>query len=165
MKGIGPAGLGSMLFSLAVCALLSKKKHRSSASSALAQERKRRKRENIERMKNVIARFEGYTAEVLPFSVIGQKEVAACRKLNPGNKVEIRLADGEIKVYAGGEYIGWLYPNSDSRLLQLLEEGVRFSAFLGGRDPDYLWNLEVDFCSLIIFYKLPGVPPTKVNLE
>ncbi len=165
MKGIGPMGIGPILLYLAGSLLLGRKNHRAAASSALSQDRKRRERENTERMKNVIARFEGYTAEVLSLCVNGLKEVAACRKLNPGDKVDIRLVADEVKVYAGGEYIGWLYPKSDSRLMQLLKEGVGFSAFLGGRDQDNLWNQEIDFCSLIIFYKLPGVPPTKVNLE
>lgn len=74
------------------------------------------------------------------------------------------MIKGEIKVFSYGDYISDLFTTSDSNLPRLFKEQVSFDAYLGGRNRLFLEDDDYDSCSIIVFYKLDGVPPTKVNL-
>ena len=119
---------------------------------------------NISAMKKVVSEHQDCTAEVIGLNVSGRKHVETFRLLSPGNEVELRMKKGAIKVYAFGEYIAELITPADSNLPRLFEENVCFDAYLGGRDLAFLSNPTFDLCSIIVFYKLPGVAPTHVNL-
>lgn len=115
---------------------------------------------NISAMGKVVTEHEDSTAEV----IFGRRKVETFRLLSPGRKVELRMKKGDIKVFAYGEYMGELFIPKGSNLPRLFEENIPFEAYLGGRDLNMLSFENMDFCSIIVFYKLDGVPPTKVNL-
>lgn len=105
------------------------------------------------------------TAEVLNFNVFGKRKVSTIRLIDPGDKIEVRCYKDEYKVFLYGEFMADLYPPKDSLIPRLFAEGVKFESYLGGRDMAMLYTDDIDFCSAIIFYKIPGIGPTKVNLR
>ena len=138
---------------------------RTSQSNTFDHNLARKKRDNIERMKKIAALYTDHSAEVIPFFVRGKRRVETLRLLDPGNKVELRLNNGNIKVFAYGEYIAELLPDKGSHLEEVMNKGLTYHAYLGGRDLAYMLDEDLDSCSIIVFYKLPGLPPTKVNIE
>lgn len=119
---------------------------------------------NVSAMQKLVSEYEGYTAEVIDINVFGRRRVETFRLLSPGRKVELRIKKGDIKVYAFGEFIAELITPVTSNLPRLFEENVNFDAYLGGRDSVFLYDDTYDSCSIIVFYKLDGVPPTQVNI-
>lgn len=120
---------------------------------------------NMAAVKKVVEAHADCTAEVIKLLVFGRRRVSSFRCVWPGSPVELRMIRGDIKVFAFGEYIADpIVPNS-SNLPRLFEENVPFEAYLGGRDLAFLTDEEYDSCSIMVFYKLTGVPPTKVNLH
>lgn len=85
-------------------------------------------------------------------------------ELTPGDRVRLQLRDGEVSVYAHGKYMCTPLLSDSSRLRRLLESDVNVEAFLGGRDVASGTD-EAEFCSIIAFYKIPGVAPTHVSVE
>ncbi|MDE6006490.1 MAG: hypothetical protein K2G67_02935 [Muribaculaceae bacterium] len=115
-------------------------------------------------MRKVTAAHADCTAEVFNVFVSGAGKVRVFSELAPGDRVELRLRDGAVSVYAGGKYISApLLPDS-SRLRHLLESGAEVEAFLGGRDVASCTD-DAEFCSIIAFYRMEGVPPTKVAVN
>ncbi len=119
---------------------------------------------NIAAMKVVLSEHEDCTAEVIDINVFGRRRVETFRLLSPGRRVELRMKKDEIKVFSFGEYIAELITPADSNLPRLFNEHIHFDAYLGGRDMTFLYSDTYDSCSIIIFYKIDGIPPTKVNL-
>ncbi len=116
-------------------------------------------------MQDIADRFKDYTAEVIPFYVRGVSQVYSFRQANIGQRVEIKLIKHGLQVFYKNEFIANLYPDTGSRLEQLIRDKVRFNAYLGGRDLSYRFDTDIDSCSVIVFYRLPGVPPTKVLIK
>lgn len=118
----------------------------------------------LETLRKVVDAHADCTAEVFNVFISGRGKVRIISELVPGDRVELRLRDGEVSVYAGGKYVSTpLLPDS-SRLRRLLETEVAIDAFLGGRDVTSCTE-EAEFCSIIAFYQIEGVPPTHVNIE
>lgn len=168
-----PKGLffspGSLLFTLivvGVMSLFSRSKKRPAqysspkSSSPLPAEAEA----NVDAMKKIVEKYDGYTAEVIEIRVFGRRRVDTFRLLSPGSKVDLRMKKGDIKVFVFGEYISELITPATSYLPRLFEEDIPFDAYLGGRDRAFLYDNTIDICSIIVFYKLDGVPPTQVNL-
>ncbi len=165
MRGGGPFSFtGLILYGIGYLLFGRKKRSRSSISQISASEKQKRK-DNCDRMQNIADRYKDYTAEVIPFYVRGVSQVYALRQANIGQKLEIKLINHGLQVFYNNEFIANLYPDSGSRLEQLIHDNIRFNAYLGGRNPSYPVDLDIDSCSLIVFYQLPGVPPTKVILK
>ena len=159
---------GTEIFALLVMGVLSfffgRKKRR---SVERAPEKKGRTLEevNMAAVKKVVDAHADCTAEVIDLLVFGRRRLSSFRCVWPGSPVELRMIRGDIKLFALGEYVAHpIVPNS-SNLPRLFEENIPFEAYLGGRDLAFMTDEEYDSCSIIVFYKLPGVPPTKVNLH
>ncbi len=116
-------------------------------------------------MQDVVDAHREYTAEVFSFYVSGIKRVKTFRLLNPGDELEIRAVGNKFKVFAFGEYMNDLIIPESSHIPRLFKDKIPFETYLGGRDLDYIYNDEIDFASIIIFYKIDGVPPTKVLIQ
>lgn len=165
----GPAPLPLMIFAIAGF-FIYLYKHRTPArkcSETLSTPSPEEK-SNVLAMEKVVAAHEGYSAEVFNVSVFGRRKVETFRLLSQGDKVELRLKKGCsacVDVMAFGEYITDFIPDLGSNLLRLLKEKRQFDAYLGGRDLAFSYDDTCDFCSVIIFFKLDGVPPTHVNLK
>ena len=115
-------------------------------------------------VRNVVASHADCTAEVFNVFVTGPAKVRIFSDLTPGDMVELRLRNGEVSVYADGKYMSTpLLPDS-SRLRDLLESDTDVEAFLGGRDVTSCTD-DAEFCSIIAFYKIEGVPPTRISVE
>lgn len=118
----------------------------------------------ISRVQKVVASHADCTAEVFNIFVSGAARVRIFSDLIPGDKVELRMRDEKVAVYAEGKYMSTPLLPATSRLPGLLESDEDVEAYLGGRDISSGTDT-ADFCSIIAFYKIPGVPPTKVNIE
>ncbi len=93
------------------------------------------------------------------------RPIGSFRLLNPGDELELRRVGDVVKVFAFGEYVSDLSIPDTSQIHILIRDKIPFDAYLGGRDLDYIYNDNIDFASLIIFYKIEGLSPTKVNLD
>ncbi len=117
-------------------------------------------------IKRVVDQHEDCTAEVVNLMVKGSRRVKISHRLKPGDRVELRLGKEGVELFAEDRYLAdlFLLPE-DSRIPGILRDGITYEAFLGGRDKVLSFNPEADFISIIVFYKLPGVPPVKVDLK
>lgn len=113
---------------------------------------------------NIVAEHTDYTAEILSLGVYGETRAAKMKELKPGDYVELRYKNGEVAVYNDDMFMGTLLCPDNSHVPALLKSNCYVDAYLGGRDLAQFYS-DNDFCSIIAFYKIPGVPPTKVNLE
>ena len=106
------------------------------------------------------------TAEVVDVFVKGLSSVAISSSTPIGSKVELSLqANNLVHLIIKGNDVATLYLlPSDSRIPLLLRNGTSVECFLGGRDVSALTS-KVDFISIIAFYKMQGVPPTKVEIK
>jgi len=118
---------------------------------------------NVLAMEKIVAQHEGYTAEVIHINVFGRKRVDDFRLLKPGHEIELRMGRGGIRVYAFGKFMADVLEPAESNLPRLFKETIPFDAYLGGRNRTY--EDDYDSCSIIVFYKIDGVPPTKVILK
>lgn len=115
-------------------------------------------------VRKVVASHADCTAEIFNVFVSGREKVRVFSDFTPGDRVELRLSNGEVSVYANGKYMSTpLLPDS-SRLRHLLESNVEVEAFLGGRDVTYSTD-DAEFCSIIAFYKIKDVPPTHITVK
>lgn len=118
----------------------------------------------LDAVRNVVVSHDDCTAEVFNIFVSGAGKVRIFSELTPGDRVELRLRGGDVTVYADGKYMSTpILPNS-SRLRILLETNVEVEAFLCGRDVASGTD-DAEFCSIIAFYKIEGVPPTQVSIQ
>lgn len=122
-------------------------------------------RANVETMKKIVAQYEGYTAEVINFAVSGRKIVSYWREVPIGTPLEIRKDGILYYVYESGRRVYWFVKSEGSNIERLFDENIPFHAYLGGRNGAFLSGEDLDFSSIIIFYKIDGVPPTKVDLQ
>lgn len=115
---------------------------------------------------DVVAAHADCSAEVLSLAVHGRRRASLMKRLRPGDWLKLRPSDidGFVDVIVYRTCVGQLMCPDGSRVPELLGAGKRVWAYLGGRDLEYFYS-DSDFCSIIVFYKVPGVPPTKVNLQ
>lgn len=165
MKGSGPGSLGGLILFFIGELLFGKKKRTRLSNFQTTEPSKQKRNDNCSRMKDIAERFNDHTAEVIPFWVIGNNRVQKFRQVNIGERVDLRIINGDMQVFFNNEFIANLYPASGSRLERLIRDGIRFNAYLGGRDLSYSFDTDIDSCSLIVFYQLPGVAPTKVIIK
>ncbi len=120
---------------------------------------------NIRNVSKIVDQYKDYSAEVISISIFGRKKVETFRLVHPGDIVDLRYIDDEIKVYSFERFIADLIPDPNSHLREVMSNDIPYHAYLGGRKIS-LTNLDdYDSCSIIVFYKLDGVPPTKVILK
>lgn len=124
-----------------------------------------KKEKNLSAMQKVVDAHKDFSAEVIPFSVNGRNRVKTFRLLDPGDEIELCAVGDDFKVYAFGEYMSDLIIPENSHIPQLFKNKISFDAYLDGRDLSFANNDQMDLASLIIFFKIDGVPPTKVNLQ
>ncbi|MDE7401957.1 MAG: hypothetical protein K2M87_00925 [Muribaculaceae bacterium] len=118
----------------------------------------------LDRVRKVVVSHADCTAEIFNIFVSGARKVRIFSELTPGDRVELRLRNGDVSVYADGEYMDSPLLSDSSRLHSLLESNADVEAFLGGRDATYCTD-EAEFCSIVAFYKIKGVPPTDISVE
>lgn len=118
---------------------------------------------SITKIQSVVQAHKDCTAEIIDIFVSGHSKVAIFSRLAPGDKVDIAVSDGQLKVYADGALMAAATLPDSSLLPRAINESATIHAYLGGRDLTAA-SPAADFASIIIFYALPGVPPTKVNL-
>lgn len=123
------------------------------------------KSKNMSAMQIIVDAHKDFTAEVISFSVSGKRRVKNFRLIDLGDELDIRCVDGDYKVYVFGEFVSDLIIPESSYLPKLFKDKIPFEAFLGGRDLNLLNNEQIDVASLILFYRINGVAPTKVNLQ
>lgn len=119
---------------------------------------------NISRMQRVVDEHSDCTAEVVNMCVLDYDRAKAISRLTPGDRVDLKLADNTVSVYVDSRRVGDPQIPHTSRLRQILTDHIDFEAYLGGRDIKCCTK-SMQFVSIIVFYKINGVPPTEVKLE
>lgn len=120
--------------------------------------------ENTLAVQAVVDRHADCSALVFPVWVSGQDSVALVRQRCPGEPIELRMADGMVSAYVDGRRAADTTMGSDSTVRLLFDKGVPFEAYVAGRDMALLLDPGNDSFSIIIFFKLEGFDPTKINL-
>lgn len=151
---------GALLFSLIVAGLLSLVKTNKKARRYVAPPTPQPYTDHVN---NVVDAHADCTAEVFNIFVSGSRKVRIFSELIPGDRVELCIRDDEVVVCVKGKYMATPLLPDTSRLRELLEADVEIEAFLGGRDVTSCTE-EAEFCSIIAFYKIEGVAPTKVRV-
>lgn len=117
----------------------------------------------ISKLREAVKINDGCTVEQVSFFVKGEHRSDLSKSLRPGDYVDFRLRGNEVSLYVDGEFIasGTLPDKSRlrSRKLTYGPEAVFVS-----RDWSYLHS-DVDFISVAFFYRMPGVAPTRVDVE
>ena len=115
-------------------------------------------------IQRVVNAHKDCTAEVFNVFVSGPGKVAISDRLTPDDRVDLKLDDDRIAVLAENTVLATTYLPDSSHLPEVFRQDADFDAYLGGRDVSNVSD-SADFLSIIVFYKLPGVPPTHVNLQ
>lgn len=174
MKGFGgPTPLWLVILGILACFFDTKKRRKRCIPTSQPtqpdpweEEKKKDELLNVESANRMLAAHADCTAEVFSVTALGWGQVYQFRKVRPGDPVEIRRYKGWFKVFVENRYVAELYAGEQSLLPRIFDENIPFEAFLGGRDMQSAYrDTERDFCSIIIFYRIPGVPPTKVTLQ
>ena len=120
----------------------------------------------VSKISRVVDSHADCTAEVLKMTVSGRRKSEASKELQLGDMVILQLNDGgEVRVQLTDNLYGLLDDVSDSRIPSLLSAGHYIEAYLGGREMSFYYSDSLDVVYIIVFYKIDGVPPTKVNLQ
>ena len=118
-----------------------------------------------EKMQRIAEEHADWTAEVLSLTIMDARKAGIMHGVSPGDPVELKYSTRYgVGVYVDNKRVGTLTCPDDSRVPELLKEYEYVKAYLGGRDNEYILS-DVDFCSIIVFYRIPGVPPTQININ
>lgn len=115
-------------------------------------------------MRRIVDEHTGYTAEVFKLYVSGHRKVSIISRLIPGDRVDLKLIGEDVWVMVNGERIEDPVLPDNSRIPQILTEHIHYDAYLGGREV-MVCSPTFEIVSIIVFYKIDGVPPTKVDLK
>lgn len=116
------------------------------------------------RIKSVVDAHRDCTAEIIDVCSYTLDTNPVTMKHIPGDPVELKMMDGVLAVYIDGTLITKLYYLPDSRVKQIVASGHKFYAYIFERDMEASNPNWMDFLKVIVFYKLDGLPPTKVTL-
>ena len=104
------------------------------------------------------------TAELFNIFVHGRKRVAPFSSLTPGDRMEMTLHGDKISFYTDGTMVAEIDLPESSMLPEAFKTDIRPEAFLGGRDVANA-SEDAEFATVIVFYKINGIPPTKIKIE
>ena len=150
---------GTIFLSLAIAGvmmLLGKPKKRSFPKTRSAEP-------YVPQMQRVLDSHSDCTAELFNIFVEGHNKVAAFSSLVPGDMMEVTYHDDSISFYARGTEVATVSLMESSHLPQVFMCGSSTEAFLGGRDVCNA-SEDAEFATVVIFYKIEGVPPTEIKL-
>lgn len=115
-------------------------------------------------MQRIVDEHADYTAEVFQLFVSGRRKAGIISRLIPGDRVALKLICDDVWVTVNGREIEYSVLPDDSRLPQILTEHIHYDAYLGGREVQ-VCTPTLEVVSIIVFYKIDGVPPTNVDLR
>lgn len=115
-------------------------------------------------MQKIVDAHRDCTAEVFNIFVKGRRSVRQFSDITPGDRVELHLQGNSVTVSVGAARVASAILPPSSRLPEVINGDHSFDAYLGGRDEQNA-SEDADFASIIVFYILDGVPPTRVNLR
>ena len=117
-------------------------------------------------MQDIIAQHSDCTAEVVNVFVSGEENARVSNSVGVGDRVALSIDEDDfVCLKIGGHNVAEILalPES-SQIPALIKGGSNMVVFVGGRNVGMVSDT-TDCLSLIVFYHLPGVPPTKVSLE
>ena len=125
------------------------------------------RRENLEAIQKICESHTEYTAEIVKIRVF-YDDIWTWRRVKVGDPVTVsydtKRGIAIVKTH-NIRVAKFDYRKETTGLAEVFEQGKPFEAYLGGRDINLINVPVLDVCSIIFFYKLPGIPPTKVNLH
>ena len=122
--------------------------------------------QNLANIQRVIESHTDFTAEVFDIIIDGS-HCHISKQLNIGDAVTLQSSKDEvfpINVFMQMKWVGRILSKDGSRLPDLLKKGHHIEAYIGGRDVNCYREMR-DAVTIIAFYKLDGVSPTRVNLK
>lgn len=118
----------------------------------------------VSEVQRIVDAHSDCTAEVFNIFVSGRKKVNAFSQLIPGDEVSVARDDDNIVVSVDRQPVASAELPDSSLLPEAFRQDAIVGAYFGGRDVANS-SETAEFASIIVFYKLPGVPPTTVKLE
>jgi hypothetical protein len=118
-------------------------------------------------MRAIVDRYSDYTAEVT-CAFIGASSSHLTKYLPRGSKIELRM-DGLtslIYVYVDGQQtlgVANYDESKGSNIPRLIKEHHRIDTYISGRNTDLNMG-GAELLQIISFYKVDGIPPTKVEI-
>lgn len=104
------------------------------------------------------------TAELFNIFISGSRKVAPFSRLAPGDRMEARLNGDSISFLVDEVIVADAELPESSLLPRVFNDRIEPEAFLGGRDVANA-SEEAEFATVVVFYKIEGVPPTKIQIE
>lgn len=151
---------GSTIFSLLAAGILSLLKPR----RRMSRQYDKAVEPSMSNIQRVVNSHVDCTAEVFGICILGAQKTAYSSRLVPGDRVYLEERNNSVEVLAGDIVISNAELPKDSNIPRVLSSGIPFDAYLGGRDVLHS-SEDADFCSVIVFYKIDGVPPTKIEMK
>lgn len=105
------------------------------------------------------------TIEILQLLESG-KNARRIRELHAGEPLQLKPQ--ELFLFADvytvtGSHLGSCIIPTDSNLEKALEKGIKCEAFMGGKDDGCMGDNIL--ASIVVFFKMEGVPPTQLNIK
>lgn len=117
----------------------------------------------IRKLREAVRINDDCTMEQVSFFVEGGHRSDLSKSLRPGDYVDFRIRGNEVSLYVDGEFIASNTLPDKSRLRSRKLTYGPETVFVS-RDWSYLYS-DVDFISVAFFFRMPGVAPTKVDVE
>ncbi|WP_295732360.1 hypothetical protein [uncultured Muribaculum sp.] len=118
-----------------------------------------------ERLRDIADAHADFSAEVFMLNVHGRKAVAEVDYLSAGDALELYETSSDdicVRTLDGVKLGTPLIPiQSDFR--RALAEHVEYEVYMGGRNNGFMDNGAL--ITIIVFYKLDGVPPSHLTIE
>jgi len=120
---------------------------------------------DCQRMRDIADRHSDCTAEVFMLTIKGRKAVNEVEFMSPGDAIDLKLnRSGDIVAYTLDDIrLGTPLVPFDSNFRRVLDEDIYFDAYMGGRDDGFMGDGTL--ITLVVFYRLPGVPPTTLEIK
>lgn len=116
----------------------------------------------MDRLQAAVKRHNDYTMETINFLVTDPEKAKLSKSMLPGDSIDFNIKNGKIRIYKNYVFIASTLLPEDSRLKS---PELKFTpkAIVVTHD----WSFSVmskDFITVAFFYKIDGVPPTRVNI-
>lgn len=120
---------------------------------------------DYQRMRNIANRHSDCTAEVFMLTIKGRKAVNEVEFMSPGDVIELKLdRSGDIIAFTLDNIrLGSPIIPFDSNFRRVIGEKLYFDAYMGGRDDGFMGDSAL--ITIVVFYRLPGVPPTTLEIK
>lgn len=120
---------------------------------------------HLDRIEEIVKKHRDCTAIICDANAYSFEKAQITTKHIPGDPVVLKIVDGRLSLFVDGFFITSLYFVNDPNINGIVERGDAYDAYIFERDIAASSPKWMDFISIIIFYKMDGVPPTDVKID